>query len=374
MEINSVEQANDLLSIHGWSHTQISKDVTYKVLQKAIGWKNLDLEAKARQKYYAHLIFLNEIDEAIVQYAWLLNHLKKHQNSDIHVDSLHIIWGFKWIIHHIPGFASIPLSKIEELWLEFKDLYKANRSGEKVIDYYGALIFQMLGEPQKSLEAYGSYKSGNSEGRYDDCLACQKDTMIEYHNYFGNFKESAKQNSKVGGKNFTCSEVPQVTYPKLCFANLMLGDFSVAENFYQLTMQKLGLKKTHIDLFQNIIYYLAVKKDFKNGVKVIESQFPAALLTTADFRLFHFYHSCHYFFTVMANEGHKKVKIKLPGSGIKSISENEYSLEEMINWLNENMTKHMARLDNRNSNTFWNDYMKRLDKQLAGVSVNYKVE
>lgn len=370
MEILNPVQAQELLSRHSGDHNEVNKEICYKVLQKAQLWKNDVLEANARNAYYSHLIFMNELDEAIVQYSWLLNRLRQLQDQkDTGFPTYSVIWGFKWIIDTIPMFGNISKERIEGFWKDFTDLMQDYGMDGKINFYFRMHIEMLLGHPEKALEMNQRYLAETREGFLDDCPACQRDYIIELHNYLQQYDVAAKQNNAVIAREFTCAEVPQITFSKLCLANLLTGNLAAAENFYQLTMQELGLKVAHIDHYFNILYYLGCKGEFTAGIPVLRTQLPGLFKTSADFRPMHFSHAMLLFLKRMQQAGYSEITLPVPQlrTEFPGHSSDNYPLEKLIAWLQVKITNHSTRLDTRNGNAYWSNYLNQMEERLQNI-------
>lgn len=370
MRINTPEQAEDMLYSYRYPYTHENKIETYKILQKVITFKNKILESKARFQYFQHLIFLNEKDEAIPQYAWLLNFLKKNRDKGIDIDEVNIVWAFKWVIGDLPSFADIKLDKLNELWQQYVELYTEYNAGTKMIHYYNIDYQLGIGHFDKALEAVKSYKSSAAKsGFYDDCVACQKDGMITSYNMLGMYKNACKFNSKVGAPGFVCAEVPERTYAKICFSNMMVSDFESAEFFYRKAMESNKLKSSIYEHFYNLLYYLAIKKDFTVGLKIIRSQIGYTFQTKNDILSIKFMHASHYFLNEMKKAGHTKINIKAKELEFLEPKNGYHKMDVLLNWFEEKFNYHRLRLDNRNQNSTWSDYFSKLNSKLSKLSV-----
>jgi tetratricopeptide (TPR) repeat protein len=362
MEFNSREEIQEVLSIIDQNYNITNKDIAFKCVQKTMLLNNKKLEFDARNKYFSQLTFCNFIDEALVQYAWLLNYKK---NNELKPGSIHsVLWKFKWIIDKIPDFHLITLSKINDAFKQFEEEYIAAGNTEKVLEHYRALIHLRMGNIEKAESHYNKYKKINQTGEYDDCYACQLNSLLNLTIAKKEYQKVTEIAKDLVTKKYFCAEVPNITYPKLVFAHLMLGELDKAEEYYQLSLKKLKLSNPQ-DIIYHILFYLGKTKAFVQGKKIIDKQLHFILAAKSDMIKYEFFSSCYIFFKYADEEDIKTFKIKLDehsNSFIQPIKKDEYNVITVKEWFYKQSLLHASLLDKRNENNYYQDYLKYLDE------------
>jgi hypothetical protein len=361
MEINTREDIWEALDYINQEYNINNKDIAFKCVQKAmlLGYKKLEFDA--RNKYVSQLVFCNFIDEAMVQYAWLLNYKK---NNELQPGSIHsVLWKFKWIIDRLPEYHSIPISKINDAIAQFEKEYHAAGDTEKIIEYKKTFINLIMGKINEAEEHYKKYKKSNNTGEYDDCYACQLSSLVSFYLVKKDYRKAIETAKDLVNKKYSCAEVPNVTYPKLAFAHLMLGELNKSEEYYQLSLKKLKLSNPQDGIFR-ILFYLGKTKAFVQGKKIIDKQLHFFLELKSDVLKFDFYSGCYIFFKYAGQEKIKTFKIKLNGQTnfIAPIKKDEYDVVAIKQWFYDQANMHASLLDKRNENNYYQDYLKYLDE------------
>ncbi|MBK7884284.1 MAG: hypothetical protein IPJ81_11170 [Chitinophagaceae bacterium] len=362
MEFNSREEIHEVLANIDNEYNITNKDLAFKCVQKAMLLGNKKLEFDARYEYFSQLTFCNFIDEALVQYPWLLNYKK---NNELKPGSIHrIIWSFKWIIDKIPDYSSIPLSKIKDTIAQFEEEYTAAGNTGKIIEHYRMIMHLIMGEIEKAYEHYNKYKKSNQTGEYDDCYACQLNSILDLYLAKKDYQKVIENAGDLVTKKYSCAEVPDITYPKLVFSYLMLGELDKAEEYYQLTLKKLKLSNPQ-DIIYYTLFYLGKTKAFVQGKKIIDKQLHFILASKSDMLKYKFFSSCYIFFKYAAREGIKTFKIKLVehnNNFIQPIEIDEYNVTALQEWFYNQSFLHASLLDKRNENNYYQDYLKYLEE------------
>ena len=361
MEFNTREEIQEVLWDIDGDYNITNKDLAFKCVQKAMLLGNKKLEFDARYKYFSQLIFCNLFDEALAQYPWLLNYKK---NNEISPGGIHkVIWSFKWIIDKIPVYSSIPLSKIKDTIAQFEEEYKSVGNTGKIIEHYRMIMHLIMGEIEKAEEHYNKYKKSNQTGEYDDCYACQLHSTLDLHLAKKDYKKVIESGGDLVTKKYSCSEVPDITYPKLVFSYLMLGELNKAEEYYQLSLKKLKLSIPQ-DVIYYTLFYLGKTKAFVQGKKIIDKQLHFILAAKSDMLKYHFFSSCHIFFKYAEQDGIKNFKIKLADQTnfIAPVKKDEYSVTSLKQWFYDQSHLHATLLDKRNENNYYQDELKYMDE------------
>lgn len=364
MEITTREQIWEALDFIEDNENIANKEIAFKCVQATIRLGLKKLEFDARNKYLTQLVFCNFIDEALIQYAWLLNYKK---NNELKPGSIHsVLWKFKWIIDKLPEYHTIPLSKINEAIAQFEEEYRAAGNTEKVLEYKKAFVQMAMGNLDKVEVHYQNYKKSTQTGEYDDCYACQLSSLVSIEIMRKDYRQAIETAKDVVNKKYTCAEVPNITYPKLVFVHLMLGEPEKAEEYFQLSLKNLKLSIPQDGIYR-LLFYLGKTKGFVQGKKIIDRQLHFFLETKSDMQRYDFYSGCYIFFKKMYADDIKTFKIKLPDNStfLTPLKKDEYDVALLKQWFYEQALQHGSLLDKRNENTFYLDNLKWLDEVLS---------
>lgn len=346
-------------------YTLENKEIIFKLIQKAIPTKDKELELTLRFEYLSQLVFLGFYDEAIAYYPWFLNYKKNNELG--YYENYQLVWSFKWIILRIANYSKIQLDQIFNLFEQFEKEVKefCNGSGDKLIEYFGLQLHLNLGNLKVAEEKYKKYKKLRKTSELDDCLACQINNNLDFHIAKKDYKKAITEAKDIVSKKHSCKSVPKTTYPKLTFCHLMLGNELKAEEFYQLSMKNLNFKEPQLTNISDLLFFVARKNLYLRSAKIIDAQLDFAFKSNSDVDRFNFFLSCY---LVFKNAEINKVKIfKLKKNEQVDWQYNEkgkgYETSELKSWFEEKAKKHMILLDNRNKNTFYEEYFNYMIEQ-----------
>lgn len=365
MKIDTIEDLEDWINELDYNYTEANKELAFKCIQKALEFKDLNIEFEARYIYLKQCCFQNYSDEAVAMFPWFL---KYKENKDITEYQLHCInWSYKWIITRLQEYSNISLLMIENVLKDMEQVYIADGAKSAIIHKKMVINYE-LGKMTKFLEfeneflSLRSLKKNNSV--YDDCEACQVNSIAKIRFKQGNYKESIKISKKLIDGNTTCHTVPDHSYSYIALSNYWVGNIDKAENLYQKSRKKIKPKTKNLEIAGEWLQYLFLKNDSLNMKRVIENQIKYYLKSTNDFQNILFEFGFQLFCMLLVNNKKRSVKIKSE-IAISNISNNEseYNILELQKWIQEKTSKSLAALDLRNGNNFkseqWHGDMRK---------------
>lgn len=343
--------------------TKENMEATFALLEQIVSYQDKELEANARFQYFQHLVHLGMGDEALPQFAWLVSYMDNADKEGLFVDKMAIIWGHKWMMDDLPAFADIPKKKLDELWKKFELTYRQEGAKEVVINYIAIENYLIRGELLKAKAYMTRYMAERfKRSDFSDCWACQQNRIVDMYNYFKRYKSALKFTAQLGKPGFVCSGVPKSTYPKFCYAYLMSGDMEGAEFMYRKTRSNLELDINNITLYSHIILYLASIKKWNAGLKIIKAQWTFYLSTKKDFHQIMFLFGLQVFFKRMQNSGHLKMKWEF--LDLATDKSGKVKISELLEFIDNQLQFHLNRLNKRNGNSFWTEYIQETSIEL----------
>lgn len=343
-----------------------NKENILKLIQKAIPTKDKELELTLRFEYLSQLVFLGFYDEAIAYYPWFLNYKKNNELS--YYENYQLVWSFKWIVLRIGNYSKIPLDQIFNLFEQFEKEIRefCGGSGDKLIEYFSVILHLNLGNLDIAEEKFKNYKRLRKTSELDDCIACQINNNIDLHIAKKDYKKAIAEAKDIVSKKHSCASVPKTTYPKLAFTHLMLGNDLKAEEFYHLSIKNLNFKEPQITNVPDLLYFLAKKNLYLKATKVMDAQLDFVLKSNSDVDKFKFFLGCY---LILKNVMISNIKVfKLKNNELINLSYNEkskgYEASELSVWFEENAKKHMALLDTRNKNKFYEETFNYMNAQI----------
>lgn len=344
-----------LYSIDG-EYSLNNKDIAFECVKKAVALNNKYLEFRARYEHLSQLVFCNLYEEAIPMYPWLLNYMKTYDE-----EHMQILWAFKWIVGHISHFHKIPLSKINELFELYEKEYTAYGETKKIVAYKKLYHYLNIGELSLADEMYDIFKK-SKKGELDDCGACQKHGIIEYHFAKKNYKALLAESEKLFSQKQNCVEVPNITYPLVCYVYLLLNKLPEAEHHAQIANKKLKFNIFQSNAFFLLLYYSKTKQ-FVQGKKLIDKQLPFIVNNNDNIFKFNFYSACYVYFKCLEQDNITDYKLKsadLVKGKIQPTKANNYAVTALKDYFYNEAKLESILLDNRNQNKYYDEKLGEL--------------
>ena len=366
-DVDSLEGLRKIIErVRYADESEENEKIALKCIQKAQFFKDLDLEFEARHAYIRNVTFLNKDNLAIAMFPWLLARCDEDRQRFPYYSTL---WTYKWIISNVKNFARIPLSKIEELIVDFERRFRDYGAGDKVIHYFKVLYYTAIGELAKATTEYQLYlKVANQDGLLDDCDACQPNNLINYLVSNGEYEEALKMAEPIVQGDVSCHVVPETTYPKLIWPSLKLGKWQEAENYAVLAKKKLSLNQANLREASHLITYYALKQDFTKGRRVVERQFAYSLRNVSEVDQFYFYLALKDLFANMQAADKRTVKLNLPPNDLLFAESGTYSMEELQRFVDEQLPAVSSALDHRNGNSYYADLVSQRSQEMQTLA------
>ncbi|WP_052598550.1 hypothetical protein [Aureispira sp. CCB-QB1] len=339
-----------------------NRDLAFKCIQKAKAFKNVHLEFDARMSYVRQSVFLNQYQEAIGMFPWFLNECDNKEN---YFKYIQVLWTFKWIINSLTDFHTISLEKIEGLFQEFERRFKEFGTGDRVINYFKAQRESQLGNVERSLELAERYFNDTKTCMLDDCAACQPNNISRVFLVAEQYDRMMECIQPILDGRLTCHVVPHTTFPKAAYASMRTGEWEKAGHYVQSTYKHLDFSTPDLYEASVLLLYHACQKEFLKGRKLMQKQLSFALELNSSGEVYDFYFSCALFMQAYIKAGHKEMKIQVNSKTtdfVTALKENSYDAATLQKWFRETAYKHASLLDNRNRNTFLNDYFEKVEK------------
>ena len=338
-----------------------------KCIQKAVFFKDKELEFEARLAYIYQMNWLNYKDQSIAMFPWLLKAIDT--NEDVSWYNLHyVLWMYKWIIHELPDFAHISIEKIETLLDDMDRRIQDRGCSDKMGNYFRMIVFGKMGHLDKSKEYRKRFEAGTSEKEeFDDCKACQPYNVVTTLFQEKEYELANTYFEPLLNKEVTCKEVPKTSFPIVALMNRMLGKKDDAKQLAYLAKRNTPFKKkAYLSNAGYILMYYAMENDFIKGRDIIEKQLPFTNRKQPEQYQFIFYSGCLLLIQAMKNAGKKKITINIDEESIFPVNEkNAILLEDAFDIVEEKTNVLAQQLDKRNGNTFnqdnktyWLGYLK----------------
>lgn len=123
---------------------------------------------------------------------------------------LHTLWKFKWVVARLPYDINMTRDEITQANELMIDLYEHFLLGQAAVAK--TLMHQSIkmGDIQAAKRHFTDWQQGEND--FADCPACERDSLIQYHHFIGDYQAAVDLAAPILSGELTCAEVPHMTY------------------------------------------------------------------------------------------------------------------------------------------------------------------
>jgi tetratricopeptide (TPR) repeat protein len=340
-----------------------------KVAEEAISvaqkHNDLDLEFEAKILFMRCCSMLNQSEEILVTYPWVLAQMDAYPNR---FDESWGLWAYKWVLLALPKFPHISLAQIQSALDDMERRFlKYNRNNASVITYYRANVAQATGNAKALKEHLDKFKKMNRKGEsLGDCKACVTDSIGKSYRFIKDYEAALEVVEPILAKKIKCTDVPERTYPNVIMCHFHLGNLPEAQKIYTKYKRHINQHKAQLDDISDVLTYLVLTKRLPKALELFEMKFHFSLNRFALMDNFDYYMGALVLFGQLKLNKTASVKLNMPKNFELYAADNDYSVDLMYNYLMEQATETAEKFDKRNQNTY---FAERIVNQLALIGL-----
>jgi hypothetical protein len=335
-----------------------SKSVAEEVINVAQLNNDLDLEFEAKMLYLQCTTFLNESENMLATYPWVLSQIDQYPNR---FDEHTALWAYKWVIAALPEFPHISLEQIKVALIDMERRFmKENSNNEPVILYFKANIAELTGDINDLkyyLEKFMAVKDNPTT--LGNCKACIADYIVKLHNIAEKYDEAIECASPILAKKMTCSEVPERTYPRVMMSQWYLGNAKEAKKMYQKYKRFIKSNTGQLEEVAEAISYLALSNQTTEAMDLFEQKFPYSMNRLALMDNFDYYLGALLLFGKLKHQNKSSVKLNLPETFELYTPSNEYAVDTIYAHMIAQLNDIAQKFDTRNGNNYFSERIKK---------------
>jgi hypothetical protein len=337
-----------------------AKKIAEEMISAAQLYNNLELEFDAKILYLQCCVTLDQSEEILATYPWVLAQMDNYPNR---FDENSGLWAYKWVMACLTKFPHISLEQIQGALADMERRFLAfNANNVSVISYYKAVVAKATGDIEGlkfHLAAFRKLK--NKRNSLGDCKACVGDSVVRAYKNAGQFEEAIEEAEPIIAKKLTCAEVPERTYPSVILSYWHLGKAEEAHLNYLKYKRFIKPNKPQLDDIADILTYLGLTNKLTKGVELFEQKFQFTLNRSALMDNFDYYLGALVLFGQLKLKKKATVKLNMPKEFELYTLDGEYTVATIYDYLMEQATDVAQQFDKRNGNTFFSE---RIEKQL----------
>lgn len=311
--------------------------------------------------------FFGHAEKLLVAYAWCL---ARYDENPEHFNSWQIsslFWNYKWILHNLEEFPSVPLAKVIALHADFERRYREAGHSERSAHYYYMRLAKHRGLRDEAQKYYDLWKASKRD-RMSDCLACETQQAINFQLFLNDDEEALNVAKPILAGKQRCNDIPRATYSSLLIPLLRLGRPEEAAKFHKKALPMYKQSQEDLLGLADHLSYLAVSKDLDTALSLFEKHVAWAFKTAEINSKFSFLLASHLMFKRFLEQGHRDLKVRLPKDNPMHKDSQTYDLKELSEQFSEQLKSLAVQFDQRNETTHYNTTIQENEALLERLS------
>lgn len=280
-----------------------------------------------------------------------------------------LMWTYKWIIGNVQDFYQIPLTQIENIFVQYRDF--CQRFNYNLRTYYDGICGFII--PQMGID--GKFCGLTAKQAHDEMMKCKRDDLSDCiacetaaeTGYLIDMKEDIEKVIKkaqplIDGK-MTCAEQPHCVFANIAEYYLENGDLVNADKFankaYHLINRDYA-NENNLTCKKSVCMTVFAHSDVNKAVKILKNLLRFVPENSNYNDLFEIYRGSYYFMYQLERKGASQIRLRLPYKDEEILNDDNIYDIPVLKEFFYNKAKDIAeKFDSRNGNS---EYMKRLDK------------
>ena len=331
-------------------------DVQISLLEQAVRLAdaNNDIETafEARNELIEACIFGGDALKAIIEFTWILG---KYKQSPLEFNIYDVLVGYKWILPQLYDFINVPLSKINELFEDYKDMMLHDNCDLRFF-YQAKCLLAVKGLDSNNVDEYYNKWMSTPSDEYSDCAACELDMQIEYHLYKKDYEKALEIFKPILSGKQTCSEIPHLTYSRFLLPLVRMGNYKLALEYEAKDYKLIYKNKEFINEIINSIICLSIL-NIDKAVERFTKHYDWHIKSKDDFHRFRFNLASWFLFEKIKLNNINEITLNIPEITSVFSDNGRYQVEELICHFKAITTEIAGKFDVRNCNTYFKDYI-----------------
>lgn len=300
-------------------------------------------------------MFAGQSDVGLVAFSWCLAK-SREQPETFPVASL--LWSYKWVVNSLKDFHQFSLAQIEQMFLEMEQCYREHGSTLNVIYLKRIELGIAIGNLPLAEAAYEQFAQTERD-ELSDCLACEKDILVQYYLGVGQDQQAIDLAMELITRKFSCAEIPHRTYNHLLLPLLKQGNAPRALEYQRKGYRLIRRNPEFIDYIGTHLVLLALTGNWDRGVKLLQKSLPMGWNVKVPILKYRYLRGVLFFLDNLATRGGQDSFLRIPKE-LRPDKETKQipraALREVI--ANEVQSLAVA-FDRRNGNTALQDELAR---------------
>lgn len=202
--------------------------------------EHVELRYAARMAALEAAVFGGYPERALVVFGWLAAICEREPDrfpeSRVRfgfITQVDLLWAYKWVVQHTPGFHEISRPQIEGTLAEMERRYARNGLSMRPVWASRARVGMELGAPPEQIAEYHHAWQLAEQDAYADCEACEQSLSVEVYRYLGRWEAEVAAAQPLLRGEMSCAEVPHTTVSNLVMSMWQHGELEEAARLHR---------------------------------------------------------------------------------------------------------------------------------------------
>ena len=266
-----------------------------------------------------------------------------------------VLWQYKWLVHNLPEFFSVPSTAIEAALDDLEQRYVRSGWGRR-----GALKMRLvaalsMGQFERAAAVFEDWSRAPRD-RGTDCNACDQNDTVRYWLAQRRDDDALSAARPLLKGKLTCATVPQSTYGQVLAPLLRGGRPLEAATFHQRGVEMMGDGADLLDTFSKHVTFLHATHNLEAARALLQRRLAVAISVPCPSDRFFVFAAAAKLLARLADTGHEGPALVLPSPLRESVADDAASLARYF--MTEARTL-AEKFDRRNGNRHYSDHLNR---------------
>ena len=291
--------------------------------------------------------------QLVVAFTWCLAQSDRDPETFPAED---LMWRYRWVVSQLPHFPDVSREQIDESFTDMSQRYAAMGASPRPVHLLKMFLSIRLRDIPAGQEAWRKCV----RSRHDiwcDSTRTEKAFRLEYLVLAKRYREAVAQNPLVvagfvDDRHFFALDAADILKPLL-----ELGRVEDALRVQQAGYRLVARDPGKLDGVSRHLAFFARLDDFPKALKILRENIANLAVAPLLMDRFDILLATRLLALRMKRAGHEAMKVKLPDSIPLTAGKKGYDLDELAEWIREDLEPIAARFDARNGNSWFADTM-----------------
>lgn len=332
------------------------------VLQEAVRLgdltDNLERHYWLRYQLMEASMFAGQSDVGLVAFSWCLAKSREYPEQ---FPVSNLLWSYKWVVNSLKDFHQFSLTQIEKMFGEMEQCYREHGSTLNVIYLKRMELGLAIGNLPLAEAGYAQFEQSERD-ELSDCLACEKDILVQYFLAVGQEQHAIDIAQDLIKRKFSCAEIPHRTYNHLLLPLLKQGNAPRALEYQRKAYRLIRGNPEFIDYIGSHLCLLALTGNWERGIKLLQKSLPMGWNVHVPLLKYRYLRGALFFLDNLVTRGAQDPLLRVPKQ-IRAVKETKQLPRAAVRERVANAAQRLAQaFDRRNGNNALQNELASLEQ------------